>query len=449
MYTPENIDPSRFAEQSRALLKALPAEGLFAEKSWRISPLPFPLKAQEVAEIERMGKLLHTFQRVSDEIYRSSKQGRIAPWVSEILDRGKPSSLTDLSTLGDQTPLLPQVIRPDLMLTENGFSLTELDSVPGGIGLTGWLAQHYSALHDGEQNIIGGDRGMIDSFASLFPKSNGVDVLISDEAADYRPEMEWLTGILNDNGGDFRTEAAEAYVPSDRSVYRFFELFDLPNIEGIESTLSQAREGAIHLTSPLKPWLEEKAWAALLWSPALRPVWEKRLRGSALRDLLNLIPQSWIADPIELPHQGVFPDLGVQRLDHVETFTKAERQLVLKLSGFNEKAWGSRSVTIGHDCSSQEWSDAVTTALDSFDDSPYILQRFHGGKVVRHPFWDPDTEMIEWMDARARLCPYYFIPAGGKEAKLGGILATLCPADKKIIHGMSDAILVPCSRMSF
>jgi len=29
--------------------------------------------------------------------------------------------------------------------------------------------------------------------------------------------------------------------------------------------------------------------------------------------------------------------------------------------------------------------------------------------------------------------------------KLGGVLATICPANKKIIHGMKDAILAPCS----
>jgi hypothetical protein len=32
---------------------------------------------------------------------------------------------------------VPRVIRPDILLTENGFRITELDSVPGGIGLTG------------------------------------------------------------------------------------------------------------------------------------------------------------------------------------------------------------------------------------------------------------------------------------------------------------------------
>jgi hypothetical protein len=31
---------------------------------------------------------------------------------------------------------------------------------------------------------------------------------------------------------------------------------------------------------------------------------------------------------------------------------------------------------------------------------------------------------------------------------LGGILATVCSADKKIIHGMEDAIMAPCVEAS-
>jgi len=41
------------------------------------------------------------------------------------------------------------------------------------------------------------------------------------------------------------------------------------------------------------------------------------------------------------------------------------------------------------------------------------------------------------------LSPYYFVADG--EAQLGGILATVCPIDKKIIHGMKDAIMIPCA----
>ena len=46
------------------------------------------------------------------------------------------------------------------------------------------------------------------------------------------------------------------------------------------------------------------------------------------------------------------------------------------------------------------------------------------------------------MEGRARLSPYYFVE--GDEAKLAGILGTVCPKDKKIIHGMRDAVMMPC-----
>jgi hypothetical protein len=39
------------------------------------------------------------------------------------------------------------------------------------------------------------------------------------------------------------------------------------------------------------------------------------------------------------------------------------------------------------------------------------------------------------------LCPYYFVIGG--QARLSGALATFCPPDKKIIHGMQDAALLP------
>jgi hypothetical protein len=44
-------------------------------------------------------------------------------------------------------------------------------------------------------------------------------------------------------------------------------------------------------------------------------------------------------------------------------------------------------------------------------------------------------------DGRLRLCPYYFLIDG--RPKLSGALATFCPPDKKIIHGMQDAAMLP------
>ena len=57
------------------------------------------------------------------------------------------------------------------------------------------------------------------------------------------------------------------------------------------------------------------------------------------------------------------------------------------------------------------------------------------------------AQQLAPMPGRVRLCPYYFVIGEGDAARahLGGVLATICPADKKIIHGMRDAILAPCS----
>ncbi|MBV8969228.1 MAG: hypothetical protein JO331_09230 [Verrucomicrobia bacterium] len=51
---------------------------------------------------------------------------------------------------------------------------------------------------------------------------------------------------------------------------------------------------------------------------------------------------------------------------------------------------------------------------------------------------------IETLVGRVRLCPYYFV-SPENEIRLGGALATVVPADKKIVHGMRDAILVPAA----
>jgi len=61
----------------------------------------------------------------------------------------------------------------------------------------------------------------------------------------------------------WRVATAENYEPQDgRAVYRFFELFDLPNIAKIDNALRANAEGRITITPPIKPYLEEKMWFA-------------------------------------------------------------------------------------------------------------------------------------------------------------------------------------------
>ncbi len=113
---------------------------------------------------------------------------------------------------------------------------------------------------------------------------------------------------------------------------------------------------------------------------------------------------------------------------------------MIKISGFDERAWGSRGVVIGADVSKAEWQSSLRSALGEYENHPHILQVFHHSKVQSHSYFSSENQIIE-MKGRVRLTPYYF--ATPEKISLGGALATICPADKKLLHGMSDAILVP------
>src|SRR5689334_20838340 len=112
------------------LRAAIPQAGLFAEKDWLLSPEPLRLDAAFIAELEKLGHRLAIFQRAQNELYQRSANGKAPAWVADTLDRGKPPELVEFARRKQFRNDVPQVIRPDLLLTADGFAITELDSVP-------------------------------------------------------------------------------------------------------------------------------------------------------------------------------------------------------------------------------------------------------------------------------------------------------------------------------
>jgi hypothetical protein len=452
-----------------AIRVAFPKEGLFAEKDWLLSPDAFPIEKKFVAELEQLGHRLFVFQRACNQLYQLSVKGKQAAWVARYLDAGKPKELIQFSRRKEIRDDLSRVIRPDLILTDHGYIIAEIDSVPGGIGLTGWLNQTYSTF---DSEIIGGADGMLHGFRTVLP--TGGDIVISQEAATYRPEMEWIAARLNQeklsiassgiqavpagvnrgsnrrttsagvnhSGYSWRVAAAENYEPQDgRAVYRFFELFDLPNIPGIENVLQANAEGRITITPPIKPYLEEKMWFALFWMQPLREFWRRELGEKYFIKLQEVIPYSWLLDPTPLPQHAVIPRLEIHDWRESAKFSQKDRDLLLKVSGFSPLGWGSRGIALGADLPHAEWEKRINHALETFESSPTIMQRFHKGSLFDHRYWDPDSNELRTLKGRVRLCPYFFVEPD--RVKLRGALATIAPADKKFLHGMREAILVP------
>jgi len=428
-----------------AIRAAFPSEGLFADKDWLLTPEPFMISPKLAEQLEKLGHRLNLFNRACNELYQRSVSGKQPPWIADYLDRGKPRELVEFSRRKQFRADLPLVIRPDLVLTEEGFTIAELDTVPGGIGLTAWLNRTYAAL--GPYDILGGANGMLDGFSRIFPPG---DIVISDEAATYRPEMRWLAARLNVSHADGASREPWRVVDASspptlaegrKNIYRFFEHFDLPNIPAAVPIMEAAARGEVKVTPPFKPYLEEKLWFALFWMRPLREFWRRELSERHFLELQKVIPYTWILDPAPLPQHAVIPVLEIQSFEELKSFSQKQRDLILKISGYHETAWGSRSVVLGSDSSQIEWQAAVASALAEFESHPYILQQFHKGRLFDQPFLQPSTGQIETMRGRVRLCPYYFVIDG--KAELRGGLATICPPDKKLLHGMKDAVMAP------
>ena len=211
------------------ILSALPESKLRHDGGWLFSPKPLPLDKKTAKALTQLGHPLAQFQKASDSLYQRSVKGKLPHWIHCLLDAGKPHWLIDAQRSPALRDKMPRVIRPDLILTgkdgddtQSSFALTELDSVPGGMGITLWLSRFYS---EHGFDILGGGNGIRDGFQNLFPTEGG-RILISDESEDYRPEMEWLAEQCT----NIKAHHAEADDGSDSPAYRFFEWFDWQNI---------------------------------------------------------------------------------------------------------------------------------------------------------------------------------------------------------------------------
>ncbi|MFA5058397.1 MAG: hypothetical protein WC485_09810 [Opitutaceae bacterium] len=457
---------------------ALGAQPLFEAKTWQLSPEAWPLTPEQVLQLDHIGAACLEFHQALETLYLRSAADKnllrnkplVAPWVAEYLDRGKPAGLVQHAREGRQRGIFPTVLRPDLLLTEHGFALTELDSVPGGIGLTAFLNRLYEGA-DGAGIVGHGDRmidGFYESLVALLPQKATplIALLVSDEASTYRPEMQWLAGELQQRGRRVFCLRPDDVFPLGGAlffdaggtpekidiIYRFFELFDLGNIRTAPYFFESWGNGEVVIAPPMRHFQEEKLALALFHHHRLQDFWAENLSGRNLKLLRQLIPVSWVMDPTPLPPGAVLdgPRVGGRALadwSQLALASQKERDLIIKISGFHETAWGARSVVLGSDCSREEWQAGIEQALRLAPTNLHVLQEYQKPRRVQHPVYRHPPEAGRPVTAaaeagRLRLCPYFFV-VGGK-TRLAGALATFCPPDKKIIHGMQDAVLLPC-----
>ena len=150
---------------------------------FRIAPTPLALSSSDVAFLQHLGQDLLAFYRALNRLYYESVRGVQPTWAAAYLDQGKPESLVSYARMNRLRNLIPGIIRPDIIRTTDGMVITELDSVPGGIGLTGCLTRAYDNQLTGanpapdsvstRSPLIAGRDGMVQGFAAMVRAQQG------------------------------------------------------------------------------------------------------------------------------------------------------------------------------------------------------------------------------------------------------------------------------------
>ncbi len=90
------------------------------------STVPLALDPTLLHPLEKLGHRLLLFTQACNELYHRSAAGRHPPWVSALLDRGKPPEHLALTHSKAGRSQLPEIFAPELIVHSGGLCLASL-----------------------------------------------------------------------------------------------------------------------------------------------------------------------------------------------------------------------------------------------------------------------------------------------------------------------------------
>ena len=225
---------------------------------------------------------------------------------------------------------LPPVLRPDLLLTEDGFALTELDSVPGGIGLTAFLNRLYEGGGDASSaaatswwRVLPVARAPASGEAQSADRAGGErggrDLPPGNAVAGRRAAAAGAAGVLPAAGG--RVSARRRPVLRRRG-HAGEDRYHLPVLRAVRPRPTSARRRISSRPGPTARWSLRRPCAISrrrnsrspsFTTIACRIIWAESLGRRTLKLLRQLIPMSWVMDPAPLPPGAVLDGPRVGR----------------------------------------------------------------------------------------------------------------------------------------
>lgn len=356
---------------------------------FRVSPFPLDLSPQETQELLRIGRDIVEFIDAADELYRTDGD------LKKLLDRGKP----DLLKTGRLAHYL--FVRPDVIITQEGFSVCEIETSPFGLALAELLNRAYRFA--GFETLIPDD--MLTKFMREHTPDRG-NLVYSQHTASYSGQLQFLADkVLSGNDRRWSVEQAGSVLDmTSPALYRAFyqhECLDDPAVDNIMQFYAGRQTPEV--IPSFTPHMEEKALLALIWDKRWEEFFVKQLGISSVEHLRKVIPPTWIVGQERFFLPGL-PD-GVESTEGLALLFKSKRNFVLKQSGFGSGGSWAEGVSFLQEKSVVKAQELLHNAVED-SSSLYVIQEFRKAEE-RRMFDEGDGSLLTEMSARIRLTPYF------------------------------------------
>jgi hypothetical protein len=336
--------------------------------------------------------------------------------------------------VGARSPF--SVRRLDVLQVPGGMQVTENDEQPGGLGLSYLYDLLYGVNLDRWQYI----------WQELTKRGKLVFVVSDNWSQAYHTEIKWLVTRLCQEGYDATFlstgEMGRMSIHRDRvtvdsqpvgTVFRLFPIFETTG--GLADLVCAADRGAVRLVPEFASW-GNKTWFALFHEHS--DFFRAGMTATSYELLSRMVPQTVLVQDGQFSAPFIVDGHCINELDELGNSTKSvRRQLVVKVTGANDRAARSYGVGIGTSFQSgAAFRDFLGQLLRNR--TPFLVQAYTKGQDYSLPTYSvlENAGRVEHFGCRMLMRPW----------SIAGVnvgLVTASPQSASLIHGTTASAFVP------
>ena len=381
---------------------------------------PFKLTQNQKEEMLNIGKEICNYMDACIDLYHKNEEVRI------LLDRGKPDRYKNVK----EVKYL--FLRPDLILTDEGFIICEIETSPFGLALAEVLNDAYGIL---EYNPII-SQNQLKNYMQQQTNKDGI-IAYSNKVQAFKGQLDFLANqVFGNNNRHWESKnisVQQDRLTSDKEIYRAFYLNDQYNDEMVAKILN---ENHLHIPSET-PQFEEKALLVLIWDKRFVVFFKEQLGEAGFELLRKAIPKTWIIGQEQYVDGGL-PN-GYLKSKDIGQIGKSKRKYVLKESGFNNNSSWGKGVHFLHKCGGNNASKLIKEAEEDTEHL-YIIQEFKQPETVEMTYID-NNYVYNQKQVKIRVTPYFSY--SDNKGELIAAKVTGCDISSELIHAGTGSINAP------